>query len=183
MATGSWQPVHKNYGDYLPWSKFEDYHAKPIQYEFKRMHDKIDSLIENMDCQFEQVNCEFKRMHNKIDSGFTWVNCEFAAVKMTILNLTVMIHNFKISWLHKKIEAIQIFDFSSNLNSTVTPRSLKSFSMKINTFLNINDDSKLLWFNNCWFYLLSTVSLLIRLCQFYNVDWQLWKDSFDLMSS
>ena len=70
VATESWQPVHENHEDYLSWSKFEAYHAKPIQYEFKRMHNKIDFLTENINCQFEQVDHEFKRMHDKIDSDF-----------------------------------------------------------------------------------------------------------------
>ena len=172
VATGSQQPVHGNHENYLPWSKFKDYHAKPIQYEFKRTHNKINSLIKNMNHWFEQVNCEFKRTHNKIDSDFAQVNYEFAAVKITMLNLSVIIHNSKINQLHKKIKAIQIFNYSSNLNSTVIPKLLKNFSMKVNTFLNINDDSKLPQFNNCWLCLLSTVPLLIKLYQFYNVNWQ-----------
>ena len=183
VATESWQPVHKNHKDYLPWSEFKDYHAKPIQYEFKRMHNKINSLIKNMNHQFKQVNHEFKRTHNKIDSGFAQVDCEFAAVKMTMSNLSVTIHNSKISQLHKNIKAIQTFDPSSDLNSTVTPRLSEGFSIKVNIFLNISDDSKLPQPNNYWFCLLPTVPLLTKLCQFYNVNWQSWENSFDLTSS
>ena len=197
VVTESWQPVHENHEVYLSWFKFKDYcdmQVKSVWYEFSKTHDKIDSLIKQVDFKFKrthdkinslikQVNSEFKRTHNKIDSLTEWVNSEFAAVKMTILNLSIKFDNFKLNWLHQKIQVIQIFDFSSDLNSTETFWSSEGFSMKIDVFLNINDDSKLFQLSNCWLYLLSTVFLLIRLCHFYNVDWQFWKISFNSISS
>lgn len=97
------------------------------------------------------MNCEFKRMYDKInflikntDSDFAQVNSQFEQVKMTISNLSVRFNNSKISQVHQKIQAVQIFEPLSDLNNTVTLKSSEDFSMKINTFLNINNDSKLL---------------------------------------
>ena len=140
-------PRQPDHGACLPRSEFEDFydvHAKSIRHEFKKTHDKIDSLAEDMDRKFEKTHEKIDSGFARIDARFAQVDSEFNAVRMTISNLSVIIHNSKISRLHQRIQAIQTFDPSSDLNSIITPRSPEGFPMKVDTFLSISDDSKLL---------------------------------------
>ena len=130
--------------------KFERTHqkidslAEDMDRKFERTHQKIDSLAEDMDRKFERTHQKIDSLAEDMDSRFARVDSEFVAVRMTISNLSVIIHNSKISRLHQRIQAIQTFDPSSDLNSIITPRSPEGFPMKVDTFLSISDDSKLL---------------------------------------
>ena len=128
VATGSQPPVHGNHEVYLPQSEFKNYcdvQAKAIQYEFEGTHD-------NMNFSFAQLD--------------HWIDC-LADDTATGVDSLVTFQNSKISRLHQRIQAVQIFDPSPGLNSSVTLKAPKGFPMKVDTFLNTIDSSKQLQYS------------------------------------
>ena len=150
-------PVLEDHGNYLHRSEFERYcdvNEKALRREFESTHNKIDAGFAQVDRRFEQVDRQFEqvdrrfeqvdRRFEQVDRQFEQVDRRFAQVDMAISNLSALFHNSKIHRLHQKIQAIQIFDPSPDLSISNAIRSPEGFPMKVDVFLNINNNRKVL---------------------------------------
>ena len=160
MATGMERgsPVLEDHGNYLLRSEFEyycDVNEKALRREFESTHNKIDAGfarvdrdIARVDNKIDALSARVDRRFEEIDRRFEQVDRRFAQVDMAISNLSALFHNSKIHRLHQKIQAIQIFDPSPDLSISNAIRSPEGFPMKVDMFLNINNNRKVLCSND-----------------------------------
>jgi hypothetical protein len=119
--------------------QFFDVHTKSLQFEFRRIDNKIDDGFDRMEKRFQDVDEKFKSVDEKfksIDERFKSVDQRFDALEYRMIQNEARARNSRLSRLHQKIQRITVLDptFPATMGRIKEP---VNFPMTVRDFWNL----------------------------------------------
>jgi hypothetical protein len=133
--------------------QFFDVHTKSLQFEFRRIDNKIDDGFDRMEKRFQDMDEKFKSVDekfksvdekfksvderfNSIDERFKSVDQRFDALEYRMIQNEARARNSRLSRLHQKIQRISVLDptFPATMGRIKEP---VNFPMTVRDFWNL----------------------------------------------
>jgi hypothetical protein len=139
--------AHNEYMTTAAFEQFFDVHTKSLQFEFRRIDNKIDDGFERMDERLKSMDERLKSVDERfkaVDERFKSVDQRFDALEYRMIQNEARARNSRLTRLHQKIQRISVLDptFPAAMGRIKEP---VKFPTTVRDFWNLRKKRKSRW--------------------------------------